>query len=163
MISETGGSVIRQGPGDVAGCAICIAGRRPAEALIFENALWIVRRGDGTPGDVLVQTRRHSPGIAQFNDAEAASFGPTFRHICGVLLELTGALRIYMSVVAENNPHFHTHLIPKHAVMPDNATTFDVFKLAGSIRAGRISVDAEEVERVNRDLRKALEVDPPPR
>jgi diadenosine tetraphosphate (Ap4A) HIT family hydrolase len=150
-----------------AGCAVCasLAGPAPARPL-FENDLWHLRpisAPAGVPGWMLLVSQRHVPGAAFFDDREAASLGPTLRHLQRVLLEVTGALRIYMAAMGESAPHFHCHLVPRYASMPKDAKAWGVFDLQRAAAAGEISVDAAEVERVSAAYERALAANPPPR
>lgn len=149
-------------------CGICKASLDRASVpggIVWENDLWLVRHlmpGRGIPGWMMVQTQRHVAGIAHFNDAEAASFGPTFRHLEKVLEEVTGALRIYTASMNESVPHFHCHIVPRHAKMPKDAVGWDVFDLFRASGAGEITVDAGEVAAVTQRYREALAANPPP-
>lgn len=131
---------------------------------IYENDLWLVRHlmpGRGLPGWMMIQTQRHVAGIAFFNDAEALSFGPTFRHLQKMLMEVTGALRIYTASMNESAPHFHCHLVPRYEKMPKNAQGWDVFDLFRASAAGEIEVDADVVARLTDQYREALRSNPP--
>ena len=90
-------------------------------------------------------TRRHVGGPAHFDDAEAASFGPTLRHLQRVLEETTGALRIYTAAMGESHPHFHAHMVPRTPQMPKDAKAWGVFDLQRAAGAGEITVAAAEV------------------
>src|SRR5262245_64241648 len=103
-------------------CGVCRANSAPDP--LFENELWCVRRlspGLGVPGWLMLNSRLHVPGIAHFDEREAASFGPTLRHVERVLEEVSGALRIYTAAMGESYPHFHAHLVPRYAAMPNDA------------------------------------------
>lgn len=155
-------------PSSVSTCAICKAnsGEAPIPGgIIFENDLWLVRHlapGRGVPGWMMVQSQRHVAGISSFNDAEAANFGPAFRHLQKVLQDVTGALRIYTASMNESSPHFHCHLIPRYAQMPKDASAWGVFDLFRASAEGEIAVDAAEVGRLTQAFRAALMVAPPP-
>ena len=141
-------------------CQINASGRA-----LFENRLWSVHRlgpGVGVPGWVMVNTQRHVAGIAHFNDDEAANFGPAMRHFAHVLEDVSGALRIYTAAMGESFPHFHAHLVPRQAVMPNDAAAWSVFDLYRATQAGEVAVDAGEVSRVARDYADALTKNPPP-
>jgi diadenosine tetraphosphate (Ap4A) HIT family hydrolase len=147
-------------------CALCasLGGPSPARPL-FENQLWQLRpisAPAGVPGWMLLVSQRHVAGPAFFDDGEAQSFGPTLRHLQRVLLEVTGALRIYLAAMGESAPHFHAHLVPRYASMPKEAKAWGVFDLQRAAAAGEISVDAAEVERVAAAYERALRVSPPP-
>jgi diadenosine tetraphosphate (Ap4A) HIT family hydrolase len=149
------------------GCAVCASLSGPGRvAPLFENELWHVRSISapaGVPGWMLLVSRRHAPGPALFDDREAASFGPTLRHLQRVLLETTGALRIYMAAMGESAPHFHCHLVPRYQAMPGDAKAWAVFDLQRAAAAGEIPVDEVAVERAIAAYRRALEASPPPR
>ena len=67
---------------------------------------------------MMLISQRHVAGPAHFDDREAASFGPTLRHLERTLEELTGALRIYTAAMGESHPHFHCHMVPRYAETP---------------------------------------------
>jgi diadenosine tetraphosphate (Ap4A) HIT family hydrolase len=145
-------------------CGICNK-VRSTEAPIFQNELWLVRPITPpcvVPGWMLLLSRRHVPGPAAFDDAEAASFGPTLRHLQRVLLEVTGALRIYNAAMGESSPHFHGHMVPRYATMPLGAKGWAVFDLQRAAQAGELEVPEAEVARVTEAYRLALASDPPP-
>jgi diadenosine tetraphosphate (Ap4A) HIT family hydrolase len=148
------------------GCAVCGSlGGPGAVRPLFENELWHLRTISapaGVPGWMLLVSRRHVPGPAFFDEREAASFGPTLRHLHRVLLEVTGALRIYTAAMGESAPHFHCHLVPRYPSMPKDAKAWGVFDLQRAAAAGEIAVDAAEVERVAAAYERALRESPPP-
>ena len=152
----------------VSTCGICKAnsGEVPIPGgIIFENDLWLVRHlapGRGVPGWMMVQSQRHLAGMSGFNDAEAANFGPAFRHLHKVLQDVTGALRIYTASMNESAPHFHCHLVPRYARMPKDASAWEVFDLYRASGEGEIVVDAAEVDRLTKAYRAALKATPPP-
>jgi diadenosine tetraphosphate (Ap4A) HIT family hydrolase len=142
-------------------CAVCAslvdppASRKP----VFENDLWIVRPASepcGVPGWMMLVTRRHVAGPAHFNDREANDFGPALRHFEKVLEDVTGALRIYTAAMGESSPHFHAHMVPRYKTMPKGASAWGVFDLERAVRAGEITVDAAEVQRVIEAYGRAL-------
>ena len=146
-------------------CDVCKinAGEEPIEGgVIFQNDLWLIRHMPepyGLPGWMMLHTQRHVPGPADFNDEEAANFGPALRHFQRVQLEVTGALRIYTAGFGESSPHIHIHMAPRYADHPDDALAWGVANLMG----GRIPVDPQEVERITVAYREALAANPPPR
>ena len=150
-------------PPSVADCGICDK-VRSTEPPLFENELWQVRPISPpcvVPGWMLLLSRRHVPGPASFDDAEAASFGPTLRHLQRVLLEVTGAHRIYNAAMGESSPHFHGHMVPRYATMPRDAKGWAVFDLQRAAQAGEIEPPPQEVARVTEAYRLALASDPP--
>lgn len=146
-------------------CAVCKKLRATGAVAVFENELWHVRAADdpcGVPGWMMLITRRHIPGPASFDDREALSFGPTLRHLQRVLLEVTGALRIYTAAMGESSPHFHAHMVPRYAVMPKHAKAWAVFDLQRAAAAGEFAVDLAETARIAASYAGALFASPPP-
>jgi diadenosine tetraphosphate (Ap4A) HIT family hydrolase len=150
-----------------AGCGICRANAGETAipgGVIFENDLWLVRHSPppyGVAGWMTLHSQRHVGGPAHFNDAEAASFGPTLRHLEKVLEEVTGALRIYTAAMGESFPHLHAHMVPRYAQMPDDAKAWAVFDLQRRAAAGEVTVDAGQVERIIGEYRARLAKEPP--
>lgn len=146
-------------------CGICSKLTGDKQEPIFQNELWHVRPIDapsGVPGWMMMVARRHVAGPAQFDEREVASFGPTWCHLQRVLLEVTGALRIYTAAMGESSPHFHGHLVPRYAGMPKGAKGWAVFDLERAAKAGEIIPDVAEVDRVARAFASALKQSPPP-
>jgi diadenosine tetraphosphate (Ap4A) HIT family hydrolase len=147
-----------------ANCRMCTRLSASSEP-VFENELWHVRPIDppsGVPGWMMLVARRHVAGPAQFDAQEARSFGPTWCHLQRVLLEVTGALRIYTAALGESSPHFHCHLVPRYAHMPKEAKGWPVFDLERAAKAGEVQVDPAEVARLRLAFEEALRRDPPP-
>jgi diadenosine tetraphosphate (Ap4A) HIT family hydrolase len=112
----------KQHPSFDQACGVCLSlsGDNPSPSL-FENALWQVRHIDppyGVSGWMMLISQRHVGGPAHFDDREAASFGPTLRHLERCLEEVTGAVRIYTAAMGESHPHFHCHMVPRYVDMP---------------------------------------------
>ncbi len=110
----------------------------------------------------MLVTRRHVAGPAHFNDREANNFGPALRHFEKVLEDVTGALRIYTAAMGESSPHFHAHMVPRYKTMPKDASAWGVFDLQRAVRAGEITVDAAEVQRLVAAYGRALAERPVP-
>lgn len=149
-----------------ASCGVCrkLFGEGAAPPL-FENSLWQVRAIEapsGVPGWMVLYTKRHVAGPAVFDDAEAASFGPTLRHLQSRLLQVTGALRIYTAAMGESSPHFHGHMVPRYASMPKDAKAWGVFDLQRAAAAGEIQTDEQEAARLASAYRALLAAEPPP-
>jgi diadenosine tetraphosphate (Ap4A) HIT family hydrolase len=148
-----------------ASCGVCNKLKTSTLEPVFENDLWHVRPIDapsGVPGWMMMVARRHVAGPAQFDAREVASFGPTWCHLQRVLLEVTGALRIYTAAMGESSPHFHGHLVPRFEHMPKDAKGWSVFDLERAAKAGEVVVDSAEVERLIGAFRGALRAAPPP-
>jgi diadenosine tetraphosphate (Ap4A) HIT family hydrolase len=148
-----------------ASCGICNKLASSNLEPVFENELWHVRALDapgGVPGWMMMVARRHVAGPAHFDAREVASFGPTWCHLQRVLLEVTGALRVYTAAMGESSPHFHGHLVPRYAHMPNDAKGWAVFDLERATKLGEVPIDSAEVERMITAFRAALRAQPPP-
>lgn len=150
-------------------CGICRlgAGDEPVQGgVVFEDALWLIRHAPapfGVPGWMTLQSQRHAPGFAHFNDDEAREFGVAIRQFERVLEEVTGCLRIYTVSMNESFPHFHAHLVPRYATMPLEARGYAVYALQQAAGRGEITVDPAEVGRLTAAYRDALAANPPPK
>jgi diadenosine tetraphosphate (Ap4A) HIT family hydrolase len=152
-------------PSSAPDCAVCTSLSSPgAVPAIYEDELWHLRHAEpaGVPGWMLMISRRHVPGPAHFDDREAASFGPALRHFERVLEEITGALRIYTAALGESSPHFHAHMVPRYAKMPNDAKAWSVFDLQRAAGAGEIVVDQAAVQQISEAYRATLALTPPP-
>ena len=135
-------------------CRICSVSMGQLEiphGILYQDDLWVVRHSAppyGVAGWLTIQSRRHVPEPAEFNDAEAESFGPTLRYFEGVLREITGALRIYTAAMGESFPHFHCHMVPRYPETPNGVKAWGVFDLSRQAAEGTIAVDEAEVTRI---------------
>ena len=142
-------------------CGICKANASGLH--LYEDDTWAIFRlppGIGVPGWAMLTTQRHVPGPAHFNDDEAAQLGPALRHFEKVLEDLTGALRIYTAAMGESFPHFHAHMVPRYAQMPNDVSAWSVFDLFRATSAGELTIDQEEQGRLAEAYRSALAAKP---
>lgn len=138
-------------------CSLCAAG--PA---LWENDLWAVRHIEppyGVVGWMVLACKRHIPGVTHLEDHEAASFGLTLRHLERVLLQTTGALRIYTAALGEVVQHLHVHMVPRRADGPAGWALFDTQRAA---KANELAVDDDAVQDFCAAYAKALRAFPPP-
>jgi diadenosine tetraphosphate (Ap4A) HIT family hydrolase len=108
-------------------CAICqihgaISARSSHE--IGRGDLWVLRHHPDPsplPGWLLLDSRRHLGGPADFNPEEAAAWGVAVQHASALVRELTGCDRVYAIAFGEGASHLHLHLIPRFASDPATA------------------------------------------
>jgi len=105
-------------------CGIC-ALHGDAAALardrIWQDATWLLRHHPAPAplaGWLLLDSRRHLGGPADFEAAEAAAFGPVLQRASALVRSLTGCQRVYAIAFGEGARHLHLHLIPRHADDP---------------------------------------------
>lgn len=136
-------------------CGICAQNSGAVEVVggfLFRDDLWLVRHSAppyGVAGWLTVQSRRHVAEPADFDDAEARSFGPMLRYFEGVLREITGALRIYTAAMGESFPHLHCHMVPRYSETPNDAKAWGIFDLSRQAAEGTVHVDAGDVMRIS--------------
>lgn len=115
-----------------------------ARDLIWQDAIWLLRHHPAPAplaGWLLLDSRRHLGGPADFEAAEAAAFGPVLQRASALVRQLSGCERVYAIAFGEGARHLHLHLIPRHA--PDPAT--EAWKAADLYRAvadGRLAAAA---------------------
>ena len=123
------------------------------------------------PGHLMLHAQRHVHGPTDFTDAESGNFTFACRHVERILLEVTGAERIYTVLIGETGPHLHAHLIPRFCdeklvamgVEPKHGSAMGVFDLcrACSAEEGK-HADRAEVARVEAEMTKRLAESPMP-
>ncbi len=69
-------------------------------------------------GWLVVETRRHVPGLADLTDAEGQAIGLLAARLSRALRELQGAEHVYAFVVGHGVPHLHVHLLPRYPGTP---------------------------------------------
>jgi diadenosine tetraphosphate (Ap4A) HIT family hydrolase len=70
------------------------------------------------PGWLLLDSRRHVGGPADFDDEECVALGPMLRRSSALVRTLAGCERVYAIAFGEGARHFHLHLIPRAAAEP---------------------------------------------
>mmetsp|Transcript_14244 Transcript_14244/g.46489 ORF Transcript_14244/g.46489 Transcript_14244/m.46489 type:complete len:399 (-) Transcript_14244:98-1294(-) len=114
-------------------------------------------------GWCMLHTKRHVASPADFDDDEAAEFGPVLRRVQAALLAATDAPRIYACAMAETSPHFHMHLVPRPPDLDDDLRGFALFRLQAAAKADpALAVPEADVLDVKAKLGRALREDPPP-
>jgi histidine triad (HIT) family protein len=77
--------------------------------------------GQGTTaylGQLLVEPRRHAPGLADLTDAEARAVGLWCARASRALRGVPGAEHVYAAVFGDGVPHLHVHLLPRFPGTP---------------------------------------------
>jgi histidine triad (HIT) family protein len=69
-------------------------------------------------GHLLVEPRRHAPGLADLSNAEAQRVGLWCTRAASALREAGGAEHVYAAVIGDNVPHLHIHLLPRYPGTP---------------------------------------------
>lgn len=69
-------------------------------------------------GHLLVEPRRHAPGLADLTGAEARAVGWWCAQASRALREAARAEHIYAAVIGDQVPHLHVHLLPRYPDTP---------------------------------------------
>jgi histidine triad (HIT) family protein len=144
-------------------CFVCDKHRDPSVPFVGADDLAVVThvtpdapgRG-GEPvylGHLVVEPRRHAPGLADLTDAEAAAIG-TWAARGSRALKAIGAEHVYSMVVGHQVDHLHLHLVPRYPGTPREYWWPPRMDEWSGSRLGGI----DEIARVVRDLR--AHVDP---
>jgi phosphoglycolate phosphatase-like HAD superfamily hydrolase/diadenosine tetraphosphate (Ap4A) HIT family hydrolase len=143
-------------------CRICEKNSKPDAlpygGLVWSSPRWLLLHASkpaGVAGHLMLHARRHVVGPVEFNDCEAAEFGPVLRRVSDALQAATGAKRIYTCFMSESSPHLHVHLVPR--AHDAEVTGFDIFQLQARAKSGDVAAAADDacravVESVRADL-----------
>lgn len=79
-----------------------------------------IREGESTAylGYLLVEPKRHAPGLADLTDAEAQALGLLAARLSRALKASEGAEHIYAFVLGDLVPHVHIHVVPRYPGAP---------------------------------------------
>ena len=112
----------------LADCYICRkhAGlQRPPGGVIYEDDVVYVshaqiREGqsDAYLGYLMLEPKRHVPGLADLSEAEARSIGWMATRLARALMASPEVDHVYSFVIGHGVPHFHMHIIPKYVGAP---------------------------------------------
>jgi histidine triad (HIT) family protein len=115
-----------------AGCFVCRKHQERGPLLpggpVGEDDLAIVSHlAPGAPGSsvgpvylghLLVEPRRHAPGLDDLTGAEARTVGWWCTQASRALREVAGAEHVYAAVIGDRVPHLHIHLLPRYPGTP---------------------------------------------
>jgi diadenosine tetraphosphate (Ap4A) HIT family hydrolase len=102
-------------------------------------------------GHLLVEPRRHAPGLADLTDAEASAMGRWCAAASRALRDAAGAEHVYAAVFGDAVPHLHVHLLPRFPGTPREYWGVNVNRYPQAKRG-----DAAAVEALVADLREYL-------
>ena len=69
-------------------------------------------------GWLVLETRRHIPGLAEMNEMEAQRLGLYISRLSQALKVVQRAEHVYMFVIGHGVPHLHVHLLPRYPGTP---------------------------------------------
>ncbi|MGW2947877.1 HIT family protein [Streptomyces sp. NPDC001226] len=124
------GEALMAGKGAARGCFVCRKHRddslMPGGAVWMDDLVVVSHLSPQAPGGagavylghLLVEPRRHAPGLADLTEAEAQRVGVWCTRAAGALREAGGAEHVYAAVIGDNVPHLHVHLLPRYPGTP---------------------------------------------
>jgi diadenosine tetraphosphate (Ap4A) HIT family hydrolase len=110
--------------------------------------------GTGEPaylGHLVVEPRRHVPGLGDLTDDEAAAVGRTLAALARALVATEGAEHVYSAVMGHHVAHLHVHLFPRYPGTPREYWFLRVDEWPDAPKGG-----AHEIAAVATRLRAAL-------
>jgi histidine triad (HIT) family protein len=69
-------------------------------------------------GYLMVEPKRHAPGLADLTNAEAQAIGLTITRLSRALKVTVGAEHIYAFVLGHHVAHLHIHIVPRYPGAP---------------------------------------------
>jgi histidine triad (HIT) family protein len=88
---------------------------------IFQDELLFAGHVDFPPGEdrvylgyLMVEPRRHAPGLADLTVAEAQALGLLVTRLSRALKACEAAEHVYAFVLGDAVPHLHVHLVPRY-------------------------------------------------
>lgn len=114
-----------------------------------------IREGQGTAylGYLMVEPKRHAPGLAELTDTEAQAIGVVVARLSRVLKSRERAEHVYAFVLGDHVPHLHIHLVPRYPNAPSEYWGVHVDEWPDAPRGGAHEM-AALCERLRGGLRK---------
>ena len=69
-------------------------------------------------GYLMIESRRHTPGLADLTDEEAQATGLLITRLSRALKACTTAEHVYAFVLGDHVPHLHIHILPRYPDAP---------------------------------------------
>ncbi len=108
-------------------CFICEKHQQGDEAqggVLFEDKLVYVGHIHAVNGPaayrgyLMVEPKRHAPGLGDLTDEEAEAVGRMTNRVARLQREMLGAEHVYSFVYGDGVPHLHVHLAPRYPGTP---------------------------------------------
>ena len=110
-----------------ADCFVCRKHRGeivlPGGAIYEDDVLYVghiqFQEGQSTYlGYMMVEPKRHAPGLADLTDSEAQAIGLMVTRLSRALKASEGAEHVYEWVLGDHVPHLHIHIVPRYPGAP---------------------------------------------
>jgi len=93
-------------------------------------------------GYIMVETKRHAPGLAELTDVESQAVGLLIARLSRALKDSEKAEHIYAFVIGDGVPHFHMHVIPRYPGAPREYWGMHVDEWPGAPHGGPQEIGA---------------------
>lgn len=153
-------------PQEGTGCIVCDKQRgeiQVAGGAIYEDELVYCSHAHIAPeestvylGWLVVETRRHIPGLADITDLEGQALGLLIARLSRALKTLQQAEHVYAFVMGHGVPHLHIHLLPRYPGTPREYWGVSIDEWPGAPRGG-----PSEIEMLCARIRALMEDEQP--
>jgi diadenosine tetraphosphate (Ap4A) HIT family hydrolase len=144
-------------------CLVCgkHRGERPPpggviyeDDLVYASHVYIPDESDHVYlGWLVLERKRHAPGLQNLTDAEAERFGVMQTRIARALREATDAEHIYAFVLGHHVPHLHLHIAARYPGTPREYWALQLPEWPDAPQGGEVEI-AELVKRMRELLAK---------
>ncbi len=86
--------------------------------LVYVGHIHTMGKPGAYRGWLMVETKRHAPGLGDLSDDEAEAIGRLMNRSARALKECVGAEHVYAFVYGAGVPHLHVHLAPRYPGTP---------------------------------------------
>ncbi len=93
-------------------------------------------------GYLMVEPRRHAPGLADLTDPEAQAIGLLVVRLSRALKQTAGAEHVYAFVLGDLVPHLHVHVVPRYPGAPREYWGVHVDEWPEAPHGGRAEIEA---------------------
>jgi len=155
------GRVASGSPAQATPCGVCALHAREGgpPLTVWTDGTWLVRHhGHPAPlaGWLLLDSVRCVRSPADFDAAEAASFGAVLQRVTRAVRNACGVPRTYTIMFGEGAPHLHAHIVPRDPADPDSCA-WSVADLYRAVERGlRAPAQPEAVDAVIERVRSLL-------
>ncbi|MCJ7706633.1 MAG: HIT family protein [Anaerolineales bacterium] len=103
-----------------------------------------IRDGQSTAylGYLMLEPKRHAPGLADLTDEEAKALGLLAARLSQALIASEGAEHVYAFVLGDRVPHVHIHLVPRYPGAPEEYWGVHVDEWPEAPRGGPQEIEA---------------------
>jgi diadenosine tetraphosphate (Ap4A) HIT family hydrolase len=92
-------------------------------------------------GYLMVEARRHTPGLADLTDGEARATGLLVTRLSRALKACTTAVHVYAFVLGDHVPHLHIHVLPRYPGAPREYRGTETNEWSDAPRGGMAEIE----------------------